>query len=198
MERFAELAKEYGLGIVVGVVLKSGGSTTNSLVAFDNHGREQVRCAKIHPFSFAGEGRLFQSEDRLARMRLGQFTLGYSICHYLRFLELYTALARDCDALVNIVYWTQCRAHQWRTLLQASAIENQIYLVGVNRVGGDGNGLAHEASSMVVNTNGEIVTSVLGNKGFDIIEINKADPTNFRSGFSIWSDRKPDFYRTPI
>lgn len=198
IERFAELAKEYGLALVAGVVIKSKDETKNTLVAFDNLGLEQVRYAKIHPFSFAGEDHLFQSGDRLARMRLGQFTLGFSICYDLRFPELYTALARDCDVLVNIANWPQRRVHHWRTLLQARAIENQTYVVGVNRVGSDGNGLAYEASSMVVDANGETVAPVFSERELDIVEIHEADLANFRNGFSTRPDRKPDLYRTLI
>jgi predicted amidohydrolase len=195
---FAALAKEHRLAIVAGVVIRTGDAVTNELVAFDSHGLEQARYAKIHPFSFAGEDRLFRSGDRLARMRLGQFTLGFSICYDLRFQEIYTALARDCDVLVNIANWPQRRVNHWRTLLQARAIENQTYVVGVNHVGSDGNGLAQEASSMVVNANGEIVAPVSSERELDIIEIHEADLANFRNGLSTRPDRKPDLYRTLI
>lgn len=198
IQRFAALAKEHRIAIVAGVVLRTGDAVTNELVAFDSHGLEQARYAKIHPFSFAGEDRLFRSGDRLAHMRLGDFTLGFSICYDLRFPELYTALARDCDVLVNIANWPQRRVHHWRTLLQARAIENQAYVVGVNRIGSDGNGLAYEASSMVVNANGEIAAPVLSEGEVDIVEIQEADLANFRKGFSTLQDRKPDLYRSLI
>lgn len=198
IQRFVALAKEHRLAIVAGVVIRTGDAVTNELVAFDSHGLVQARYAKIHPFSFAGEDRLFQSGARLARMMLGQFTLGFSICYDLRFPELHTALARDCDILVNIANWPQRRMHHWRTLLQAWAIENQVYAVGVNRIGSDGNGLACEASSIVVNANGEIVAPVFIGGELDIIEIHEADLATFRNGFSARQDRKPDLYRSLI
>jgi omega-amidase len=198
IQRFSTLAKDHRLAIVAGVVIRTGEAVTNELVAFDSHGLEQARYAKIHPFSFAGEDRLFRSGDRLARMRLGQFTLGFSICYDPRFSELYTVLARDCDILVNIANWPQRRVNGWRTLLQARAIENQAYVVGVNRVGSDFNGLAYEASSMVVNANGEIVAPVSSERELDIVEIHEADLAKFRNGFSARPDRKPDLYRTLI
>lgn len=195
---FAELAREHRLALVAGVVLKAGKRPVNTLVAFSSDGREQARYAKIHPFSFAGEDHHFQAGDRLSQMRIAGFTVGFSICYDLRFPELYTALARDCDILINIANWPQRRVRHWRTLLQARAIENQVYVIGVNRIGCDGNGLGYEASSMVVDANGETVAPVFDEGELAIVEIQGEELTAFRKGFSTRQDRKPDLYRTLI
>jgi predicted amidohydrolase len=59
------------------------------------------------------------------------------------------------DVLVYVANWPERRAHAWRSLLVARAIENQCYVIGVNRVGTDGNGIYHSGDSMVVDPLGE-------------------------------------------
>lgn len=198
VERFAALAEKHALAIVIGVALRTGDVVSNELVAFDRNGARQARYAKIHPFSFSGEDTLFLPGDRLAQMKIDQFNLGFSICYDLRFPELYTAMALNCDVLINIACWPQRRVHHWRTLLQARAIENQAFVIGVNCTGRDGNELEYEASSMVVNANGEIVPPVLCEGELDIVEIHESDLANFRAGFDTRQDRKPDLYRSLI
>jgi omega-amidase len=195
---FSTLAKEQGISLVVGLVLSNGGKPANTLVAFSGEGSEQARYVKIHPFSFAHEDRFFQAGNSLAKMRMSEFSLGFSICYDLRFPELYSALAKDCEVLVNIANWPKQRIKHWRTLLQARAIENQDYVIGVNRIGIDGNGLEYERSSMVVNANGEIIKPILSEGEMDIYEISREELFEYRRGFSTQQDRLPDLYRKII
>lgn len=195
---FGELAGRHEIGLVAGLVLNIDGQPANTLVAFDGDGTEQARYTKIHPFSFAGEDRLFLRGERLARMAMLEFRLGLSICYDLRFPELFTALAKDCDVLVNIANWPQRRVRHWRTLLRARAIENQVFVVGVNRTGTDGKGLVYEHSSMVVDANGEVVPPIFHEGEIDIVEIHAQALANFRRSFSTRQDRRPDLYRVLI
>ena len=63
----------------------------------------------------------------------------------------------EYDLLIYVANWPQRRNHAWKTLLQARAIENQCYVVGVNRVGEDGNGIYYSGDSMIVDPLGEIL-----------------------------------------
>ncbi len=195
---YAALAKGKGVALIVGVVLSNGDKAENTLLAFSGEGVEQARYVKIHPFSFAGENRFFQPGSKLAKMQMTEFLLGFSICYDLRFPELYSALAKDCDVLVNIANWPKRRVQHWRALLQARAIENQTFVVGVNRIGVDGNGLEYERSSVIVNANGEFIEPVMTEGEMDIFEINRQELIDFRSSFSTRQDRLPDMYRTLI
>lgn len=129
IQHFSTLAKDNRIAIVIGAVLNDDVNVKNTLVAFDRHGKVNVKYAKIHPFSFAGEDRFFVAGDRLAKMKVGDFIFGFSICYDLRFPELYSALATDCTVLVNIANWPSRRIHHWTTLLQARAIENQSFVI---------------------------------------------------------------------
>lgn len=195
---FSELAVQNGLALIAGVVLQTGTKSANTLIAFSKDGIEQARYAKIHPFSFSGEHRYFQAGNCLSTMQMSDLKLGFSICYDLRFPELYSALAKDCDVLVNIANWPKCRLKHWETLLQARAIENQTYMIGVNRVGTDGNGLEYESSSMIFDANGERIEPIITEGEIDLFELSLQSLQAFRSDFSTKQDRQPELYRAII
>ncbi len=198
LQAFGELTKQHGIWLVAGVVLQAGEKAANTLVAFSPKGEEQARYAKIHPFSFAGEDQHFQPGRTLAKVQLPEFKIGFSICYDLRFPELYSALAKDCDVLVNIANWPKRRVKHWRTLLQARAIENQAYMIGVNRIGTDGNGLEYERSSVIVDANGDFLEPVATEGEVDIYDMSRQVLDDFRRGFSTRQDRLPELYRALI
>lgn len=193
---FSSIAKHNQIAVVAGVVLRSGVKPSNALVAFSDDGKEQARYFKIHPFSFAKENEHFHSGNQLAKMTISEFKFGFSICYDLRFPELYSAMAKDCDVIVNIANWPKRRVDHWRTLLKARAIENQVFVIGVNRVGIDANGLEYEHSSLIVNPNGEFIKPLLSETEIDVYEISQQDLIDFRRSFSTRQDRQPCFYQS--
>jgi omega-amidase len=195
---FSDLAAQNDLALIAGVVLQAGIKSANTLVAYSRDGIEQARYVKIHPFSFAGEDHYFQAGNRLSTMQLGELKFGFSVCYDLRFPELYSALAKDCDVLVNIANWPKRRLQHWKTLLQARAIENQTYMIGVNRVGTDGNGLEYESSSMIFDANGERIEPIITEGEIDLFELSLQSLQVFRSSFSTKQDRQPELYRAII
>lgn len=66
----------------------------------------------------------------------------------------------DYDALIYIASWPERRNQHWKTLLLARAIENQSYVIGVNRVGNDGNDVVYSGDSAVINAKGEIISDI--------------------------------------
>ena len=198
IEKLADIARKHKVAVVAGVVLKSGLKAANTLVAFDIDGSEKARYTKIHPFSFAGENEYFNPGHTLQKMQISDFMAGFTICYDLRFPELYSALAKDCNLIINIANWPKRRVHHWKTLLQARAIENQVFVIGVNRIGSDGNGLEYEHSSMLVNPNGEVQQPSISDGEIDIYEIYRDDLDSFIRGFSTRQDRKPELYRSLI
>ncbi len=196
VKAFSSIAKYNQIAVIAGVVLKSGAKPSNALVAFSDDGKEQARYFKIHPFSFARENEHFHSGNQLAKMTMPEFKFGFSICYDLRFPELYSAMAKDCDVLVNIANWPKRRVDHWRTLLKARAIENQVYVIGVNRVGIDANGLEYEHSSLIVNANGEFLQPLRSETEIDVYEICQQDLIDFRKSFSTRQDRQTCFYQS--
>lgn len=138
-ERFlADLARETGAAVLGGVVGNQVGKPYNEAVAFAPDGRLLVRYAKIHPFSLAQEGNHYASGQDVQIFAWGGFHIAPFVCYDLRFPEIFRA-AMDQGATLGIVVaqWLSRRAAHWPVLLQARAIENQCFMVGVNRCGID-------------------------------------------------------------
>jgi predicted amidohydrolase len=88
-----------------------------------------------------------------------------------------------------VANWPEVRNYPWQQLLIARAIENQCYVIGVNRVGNDGNGIAHCGNSLVINPRGEIISQIpLNQEGIYTTEIDKTYLEEFRKIFPVGID----------
>lgn len=197
VELFRGLAEEFRLAIVFGVVFFTANKATNNALIVDGNGILQESYAKIHPFSYAGEDKVFEAGDKIAYTKLG-INIGLTICYDLRFPEIYSALGKHCDLIVNIANWPARRISHWNALLKARAIENQVFVAGVNRTGIDGNGLEYVRSSQVVNPNGEVLQPVITEEYMDVVDIDPGYATEFRRSFPTTKDRKPELYKSML
>ncbi len=112
---------------------------------------------KLHPFSFGKEADHFSGGDRLSLARCGDATVCPLICYDLRFPEAWRlgALA-GADVFTIGASWPAARQHHWRTLQIARAIENQAYVVAVNRTGSDPH-IKYVGGSIIVSPMGDIL-----------------------------------------
>jgi predicted amidohydrolase len=92
------------------------------------------------------------------------------------------------DLLLYVANWPQKRSHAWNTLLHARAIENQCFVVGVNRVGTDGNGIVHNGDSLIINPLGETLYHRAELEDIHTITIQKSDLEEVRNQFPFWKD----------
>jgi predicted amidohydrolase len=122
--------------------------------------------------------------------------IGLTICYDLRFPEIHSALGKQCDLIINIANWPAKRIDHWNTLLKARAIENQLFMIGVNRIGIDDKGIEYVKSSQVINPNGELLSPVLSEVELDFFDINTEFTSKFRQTFSTTQDRKSDLYKS--
>ncbi len=153
------------------------------------------RYAKIHPFNFGGEGRHFEAGDVLVTVRVAGVRVTPLICYDLRFAEVFTARADETDLFVVVASWPAARAHHWKALLIARAIETQCYVLGVNRVG-SGGGMVFEGDSLFVSPLGEILSSLPpGEAGVVEGEVDPAVVSEVRVSLPFLRDRRPDVYR---
>ncbi|MEO7119842.1 MAG: nitrilase-related carbon-nitrogen hydrolase, partial [Ginsengibacter sp.] len=90
--------------------------------------------------------------------------------------------------LVYVANWPETRKVAWKTLLQARAIENQCYVVGVNRVGKDGNNLSYSGGSMIVDPLGEILYKKENDEEVFTYTLKKEKLTSVRDTFPFWKD----------
>jgi omega-amidase len=194
IKEFSSLAKTFNLGIIFGVVIKNGNNALNKAIFINKVGEVISDYSKVHPFSFAGEDKYFTPGKNISITKFEDVSIGLTICYDLRFPELYSALGREADVIINIANWPSKRMDHWETLLKARAIENQVFIIGVNRIGFDGNGLEYKESSNIFNANGE----KLEFEKYDnmkIYNINTNWTKEFKTKFNTTDDRKVNFYK---
>ena len=120
-------------------------------------------------FTLAGEEKVFKAGHVKTRVNYKGWKIQLQICYDLRFPEITRNGLQDhksakFDALLYVANWPEKRNTHWKALLTARAIENQCYVVGVNRVGEDGKGLTYSGDSAVINSYGETIGKVKAHK----------------------------------
>ena len=135
----AKLAKRLQCWVVGGAVFRGRNKGANVALAFDPRGVQIARYDKIHPFSFGQEPQHYRAGRTLVSFRWDKFTVVPLICYDLRFPELFRKATFELGAEIFLVIanWPNPRGEHWTTLLAARAIENQAYVLGLNRCGHD-------------------------------------------------------------
>ena len=201
-ESIAELAKEHQVQILAGMVRRIGGprfrvaapgngraearpseNRTNEAVLFDAQGREVAQYAKMRPFAFAGE--TAEPGTETVVVDCGEFKLSPAICYDLRFPELFRAgLKRGANLFAVIANWPTPRLDHWLTLLKARAIENQAYVIGVNRCGRDPN-VEYPGHSQIISPRGEVLTDAGETEGVVSAKLDLPDLQAYRQKFPV-------------
>ena len=152
-----EMAAETGCWIAGSVPEHTDGydRPTNRFVLAGPDG-EDHRYSKTKPFSFAGETRHYAAGEPVAPIEVRGVRITPFICYDLRFADLFWDAAADTDLYLVPANWPGVRREHWMALLRARAIENQAYVVGVNRVG-SGDGLDYTGDSRIIDPLGEVV-----------------------------------------
>jgi predicted amidohydrolase len=114
------------------------------------------RYTKIHPFSYAREHERFRAGDESLTLEIGGIRVSGFVCYDLRFADEFWAVADATDCYVVVANWPDERREHWRALLVARAIENEAYVIGVNRVGRGGR-LQYDGDSLAVSPWGEVL-----------------------------------------
>jgi predicted amidohydrolase len=152
---------------------------------------------KRHLFHMAGEDKHYTMGNKKIIKTLNGWNFCPLVCYDLRFpvwsRNTYIKTNGTCtaayDVLIYIANWPETRAYPWKQLLIARAIENQCYVIGVNRIGADGNGIAHSGDSMVINPRGEIISKTKANEeSIETVTLDKAYLEDFRRAFPVGMD----------
>lgn len=197
LDVISSYAVRYGVAVGVGYVLCSGGRFTNRYAIIDKDGTKLCDYVKLHPFSPAGEEKLCDRGDSLAFCEIDGITVCPLICYDLRFPEIFQAASAKADVIIVAANWNGVRNNHWRLLLQARALENQSYVLGVNRIGRDEKAF-YVGNSMVVDPEGQIIDVLEGQAGFMLADVRKERVEECRSSFPIKKDRRPELYKSML
>jgi omega-amidase len=120
---------------------------------------------KRHLFRMGNEHEHYSSGDKKIVIEYKGWKICPLVCYDLRFpVWSRNTKVAGYDALIYVANWPAVRSFPWKQLLIARAIENQCYVIGVNRIGEDGNAIAHSGDSCVINPRGELISDIAANE----------------------------------
>lgn len=144
---------------------------------------------KKHTFTLAGEDAVYTAGTERTIIDYKGWSLCPLVCYDLRF-PAWARYNNDYDVLLYVANWPKSRVAAWDSLLQARAIENMSYCVGVNRVGTDAKDHEYSGHSAVYNPLGETISTFVENEiGYRIVTLNKDEVLNTRNKFKFLNDR---------
>jgi omega-amidase len=167
----AGLARAHAVHLMAGLLVRDDAGFHNTAVVLGPGGERRAEYRKQKLFAHGGEDAVYRPGDCPAVLEIDGVRTAVFICYDLRFPELFRAVARQVDLMVVIANWPAVRRAHWDVLLQARAIENQCYVVGVNRVG-QGGRAEYDGGSAAYGPWGERLDSITGNGTVPIVEIH--------------------------
>lgn len=175
--------------------LGADGKARNELAVYDPSGARLAQYAKLHPFTFGGESRNYVAGDRIQRFSWSGTTVSPFICYDLRFPEIFRiAMHGGAEVLAVVANWPLPREEHWLTLLRARAIENQAYVIGVNRCGSDPK-LVYFGRSLIIDPHGAVLADAGNGPKVIGAEVDLDALRAYRTQFPILGDLRKDFLR---
>lgn len=185
LEWMQMIAKTYAVAIIGSVVVKEGDDFINRLYMVQ---QEQVDYYdKRHLFAMGKEHLHYRQGTNRLIVNLKGWKFCPLICYDLRFPVWSRNRQNEYDVLVYIANWPSSRSEVWNALLKARAIENQSYVIGVNRIGKDRT-LSYVGDSQVIDSKGQVVHNQLNAPGLFYVNLNRDALDDFRSKFPVWRD----------
>lgn len=193
LEWMRSQAQERECTLTGSLAIAEGGCCYNRLVWMTPGGQMTI-YDKRHLFRMGDEPKHYAAGSRRQVVEIKGVRVLLSVCYDLRFPVWLRQQASaeesfEYDVLLCVANWPAPRRHPWRTLLQARAIENLSYVIGVNRVGEDGNGLPYAGDSMLVDFKGEPIVDHAPQESFvETATISLDALSAFRDKFPAWQD----------
>ncbi len=189
VQTLSSMAAQNSFWIVAGVAMKREGRYLNSALTFAPDGSVVGTYDKQRLFEFAGENKVYSAGSMPCVLDIAGFSIAVLVCFDLRFPELFRRV-HGVDAFVIIANWPSVRQQHWEVLTRARAIENQSYVIAVNRIG-SGGGLEYIGGSAVVDPLGNRIDLALGQSSLRTAEISRSTIKEMRSAFPMGSQVAP-------
>ena len=187
---FTEIAKDSKTSIVAGFIEQENEKVFNTLFFVNSSGEIVGKYRKIHLFSFAKEDKFYSAGNKPLIVDNQNLKIGLSICYDLRFPELFRVYAKSkVDLIINIANWPVTRVDHYVHLLKSRAIENQCFVIGVNRVGYGGKEF-YDGRSSVFDPMGNEIVCVKDEEKLIEVEIDLTQIKNVREKFPFLDDIK--------
>jgi len=184
------MARNFGIYLIAGAAMRGrDGRARNKALAFAPDGRLLAFYAKMRPFSPGGESSHYVAGEHPVAFTCGTCTVTPFICYDLRFPELFrqSAAARKPELFVVLANWPEKRISHWTRLLQARAIENQAYVLAVNRIGKDPY-YQYSGHSAVIDFNGEMIADAGESEDSIRAQLDLAALKRYREGLPFLAD----------
>ncbi len=189
-----EIAKANRIALVGSFIEYDAGNYYNTFIYINAFGEIIHQYRKIHLFNLLGEGEFFKPGSNISTFQTDDTTIGSGICYDLRFPEFCRKLSIDgAEMIILPAEWPAKRIDHWKVLLKARAIENQVFVVGVNCTGNILD-VDYGGNSAIIDPWGELITHLEEAEGLVTAEIDLNEIESVRSRITVWKDRKPRLY----
>lgn len=194
----SSLAKELSIHIVGGsVATKQGDQFYNTMYTFNNEGELVGEYSKAHLFRLMDEHKYLTAGNEMNNFKLGNLEAAGVICYDIRFPEwLRSHALAGAKVLFVPAQWPTPRVDHWKTLLQARAIENQCYVIAVNRISNKVENFCGQ--SMVIEPWGEVVWTGSETEEMAIVEVDFDTVDEVRGRIPVYDDRRPELYEQVV
>jgi predicted amidohydrolase len=188
-------AREKGAILTGSVIIEEAGLYFNRLIWMLPNG-QSAHYDKRHLFAYAGENQNYSAGQQRLVSSVNGWKVNLMVCYDLRFpvwcrQQFNADHSAEYDVLIFVANWPEKRRTAWKTLLKARAIENQCYVLGVNRVGEDGNGFYHSGDSSVIDPMGDILYQKADEEDVFTITITKDHLKSVRNKLPFLNDADP-------
>ena len=181
------MARQLNADLAGSIIVREAGQFFNRLLWASPDGGVR-HYDKAHLFRMSGEHEVYRAGRRRLEVMCRNWRAAAFVCYDLRFPMWCRSLKPPYDLAVCVASWPSSRAAHWRTLLQARAIENQCYVVGVNRVGTDGNDQAYSGDSMVIDPEGRVLYQQGDREDVFTAVLPRLRLEQYRREFPAWMD----------
>jgi predicted amidohydrolase len=185
-----EKASSGGFAVCGSIIIREEDKFYNRML-FITPGGEITVYDKRHLHSMSGEQTVYSRGNKRVIRSYKDFNFNLQICYDLRF-PVWSRNMGDSDVIIYSANWPVVRSNVWKSLLVARAIENQCYVIGVNRVGTNPDGTTYSGDSVIVSPKGETLASLEPfSEGVASAILSREDLDQYRADMPIWRDADP-------
>jgi omega-amidase len=203
VEWMTRVSNENGIVLTGSIIIEEEGKFYNRLIWMLPNGQYGY-YDKRHLFAYGEEDKHYTPGNKRLIASVKGWKINLQVCYDLRFpvwsrnrvfdsaqtpvQSTSTPLSAEYDVLIYVANWPEKRSHAWKTLLCARAIENQCYVVGVNRVGDDGKNIHYSGNSLVIDPMGQVLYHMADEEDINTITITKEKLEEVRTKFPFLND----------